>query len=113
LLLADEPTNQLDSTATGQVLSLLNAINERLGTTIVVVTHDPVVAAALPRTVTVRDGRVGSEGRRGTDFAVVDGSGSLQLPPGVLLQYPPHSRLIVELEEGRIILRPEEPGEPA
>jgi len=62
--------------------------------------------------VTIRDGRVGSEGRRGTQFAVVDGSGSLQLPPGVLQQYPPHSRLIVELEEGRIILRPENPGEP-
>jgi putative ABC transport system ATP-binding protein len=113
LLLADEPTNQLDSAATGRVLSLLQAINDRLGTTIVVVTHDPVVAAALPRTVTIRDGRVGSEGRRGTQFAVVDGSGSLQLPPGVLQQYPPHSRLIVELEEGRIILRPESPGEPA
>jgi putative ABC transport system ATP-binding protein len=110
LLLADEPTNQLDSTATDRVLSLLQAINERLGTTIVVVTHDPVVAAALPRTVTIRDGRVGSEGQRGTQFAVVDGSGSLQLPPGVLQKYPPHSRLIVELEEGRIILRPENPG---
>jgi len=113
LLLADEPTNQLDSAATGRVLSLLRAINDRLGTTIVVVTHDPVVAAALPRTVTIRDGRVGSEGRRGTQFAVVDGSGSVQLPPGVLLQYPPHSRLIVQLEEGRIILRPENPGEPS
>jgi putative ABC transport system ATP-binding protein len=110
LLLADEPTNQLDSTATERVLSLLTTINDRLGTTIIVVTHDPVVAAALPRTVTVRDGRVGSEGRRGIDFAVVDGSGTLQLPPSVLLQYPPHSRLIVELEEGRIILRPEDHG---
>jgi putative ABC transport system ATP-binding protein len=110
LLLADEPTNQLDSTATERVLSLLQAINERLGTTIVVVTHDPVVAAGLPRTVTIRDGRVGSEGRRGTQFAVVDGSGSVQLPPGVLQHYPPHSRLIVELEDGRIILRPEYPG---
>ena len=111
LLLADEPTNQLDSTATQRVLSLLQAINESLGTTIVVVTHDPVVAAALPRTVTIRDGRVGSEGRKGTQFAVVDGSGSLQLPPAVLQQYPPHSRLIVELEDGRIVLRPDEdPG---
>jgi putative ABC transport system ATP-binding protein len=112
LLLADEPTNQLDSTATRRVLSLLQAINEHLGTTIIVVTHEPVVAAALPRTVTIRDGRVGSEGRRGTQFAVVDGSGSLQLPPGVLQQYPPHSRLIVELEDGRVILRPENPGTP-
>jgi putative ABC transport system ATP-binding protein len=110
LLLADEPTNQLDSAATERVLTLLTAINERLGTTIVVVTHDPVVAAALPRTVTIRDGRVGSEGRRGTQFAVVDGSGSVQLPPGVLALYPPLSRLVVELEDGRIILRAEGPA---
>jgi putative ABC transport system ATP-binding protein len=110
LLLADEPTNQLDSTATGRVLTLLKEINARLGTTIVVVTHDPVVAASLPRTVTIRDGRVGSEGRRGSQFAVVDGSGSVQLPPAALQLYPPHSRLIVELEDGRIILRPEGPA---
>jgi putative ABC transport system ATP-binding protein len=108
LLLADEPTNQLDPTATQQVLSLLEAINESLGTTIIVVTHDPVVAAALPRTVTIRDGRVGSEGLKGTQFAVVDGTGSLQLPPAVLQQYPPSSRLVVDLEDGRIVLRPYE-----
>jgi ABC-type lipoprotein export system ATPase subunit len=108
LLLADEPTNQLDSVATARVISLLQAINERLGTTVVLVTHDPVVATALPRTITIRDGRVGAEGRRGVQYAVVDGSGSVQLPPEVLEQFPPHTRLIVQQDDQGIRLLPEE-----
>jgi putative ABC transport system ATP-binding protein len=108
LLLADEPTNQLDSGATSQVIALLQSINEQFGTTIVLVTHDPVVAAALPRTVTIRDGRVGAEGRQGVQYAVVDGSGSVQLPPEVLEHFPPRTRLIVEQDEKGIRLRPDE-----
>jgi putative ABC transport system ATP-binding protein len=110
LLLADEPTNQLDSAATNQVIALLHAINEQFGTTIVLVTHDPVVAAALPRTVTIRDGRVGAEGRQGVQYAVVDGSGSVQLPPEVLEHFPPRTRLIVDRDEAGIHLRPDETG---
>jgi putative ABC transport system ATP-binding protein len=110
LLLADEPTNQLDSEATAQVISLLQSINESFGTTIVLVTHDPVVAAALPRTVTIRDGRVGAEGRHGAQFAVVDGSGSVQLPPEVLQQFPPQTRLIVAQDDQGIHLRPDDVG---
>lgn len=114
LLLADEPTNQLDSAATAQVISLLQTINQQLGTTIVLVTHDPVVAAALPRTVTIRDGRVGAEGRRGVQYAVVDGSGSVQLPPEVLEFLPPHTRVIVRHDEVGVHLLPEDAteGEP-
>ena len=107
LLLADEPTNQLDAAATAGVIDLLRAINERLGTTIVVVTHDPVVAAALPRTVTIRDGRVGAEGRRGVQYAVMDGNGSIQLPPEVRAQVPPLTRFIVEHDAQGIHLRPD------
>ena len=107
LLLADEPTNQLDSTATARVIDLLHAINDRLGTTIVLVTHDPVVAGALPRTVTIRDGRVGAEGRQGVQYAVVDGSGSVQLPPEILQQFPPRTRLMVQQVDDAILMRPE------
>jgi len=107
LLLADEPTNQLDSTATARVIDLLHAINDRLGTTIVLVTHDPVVAGALPRTVTIRDGRVGAEGRQGVQYAVVDGSGSVQLPPEILQQFPPRTRLVVQQVDDAILMRPE------
>jgi putative ABC transport system ATP-binding protein len=110
LLLADEPTHQLDSTSTGQVIQLLRLINERLGTTIVLVTHDPVVAAALPRTVTIRDGRVGAEGRQGLQYAVMDATGTIQMPPEVREVIPPLTRFIVEHDEHGIHLRPENEG---
>jgi putative ABC transport system ATP-binding protein len=113
LLLADEPTNQLDSAATEGVISLLQSINTRLGTTVVLVTHDPVVAAALPRSITIRDGRVGTEGRRGVQYAVIDGSGSVQLPPEVVDRYPAQTRLVVQLHDDGIHLRPEDPDGPA
>jgi ABC-type lipoprotein export system ATPase subunit len=106
LLLADEPTSQLESAASQKVVSLLHAINEQLGTTVVLVTHDPEVAGAFPRSVIIRDGRVGAEGRRGEQFAVIDGSGSLQLPPDVLQRFPPLTRLRVLRHEDGIDLRP-------
>jgi hypothetical protein len=57
----------------------------------VMVTHDPTVAASVPRTVTIRDGRVGAEGRKGAQFAVVGRDGTLQLPPEVLERFPPQT----------------------
>jgi ABC-type lipoprotein export system ATPase subunit len=109
LLLADEPTNQLDSAATIQVIELLRTINEQLGTTIILVTHDPVVAAALPRTVTIRDGRVGAEGRQGVQYAVMDASGTIQMPPEVREHIAPMTRFVVEHDEDGIHLRPDHP----
>jgi ABC-type multidrug transport system ATPase subunit len=64
LLLADEPTSQLDHRSAASVIELIQAANQDLGTTIIVVTHDPAVGTALGRTVTIRDGRVGAEGAR-------------------------------------------------
>jgi putative ABC transport system ATP-binding protein len=64
LLLADEPTSQLDHETAGAVVGLIRAANEDLGTTVVVVTHDPDVGSALGRTVTIRDGRRGPRGTR-------------------------------------------------
>jgi ABC-type lipoprotein export system ATPase subunit len=107
LLLADEPTSQLDPRATDEVVGLLERINAELGTTIVLVTHDSAVAARLPRTVTIRDGRVGAEGRHGKEYAVVDGAGSVQLPPDVLEVLPPHTRVeVVRRPEGVELRRP-------
>jgi len=57
IILADEPTGNLDSTAGGAVLDLLLDLN-REGSTIVVITHNPELAAALPRRLEIRDGRV-------------------------------------------------------
>ena len=57
LVLADEPTGQLDSTASGEIMTLLKELN-REGTTIVMVTHDMDVAAHARRVITLRDGSV-------------------------------------------------------
>jgi ABC-type lipoprotein export system ATPase subunit len=63
LLLADEPTSQLDRTSATTVLALIKAANETEGTTVVMVTHDPAVGNALRRTITIRDGRSGPRDR--------------------------------------------------
>jgi len=108
LLLLDEPTSQLDHEGRDEVLAAVEDVNRLIGTTVVAVTHDPEVAARLPRTVTIRDGRVGSEGRRGEDFAVVGRDGSIALPPDVLDAVPPGSLLRVQLQDdGTIHLVPE------
>ncbi len=57
VVLADEPTGNLDSAATGELVALLQQLN-RQGVTLVVVTHDPLVAAAMTRRVELRDGRI-------------------------------------------------------
>lgn len=89
VLLADEPTSQLDTESRDAVLDLLRTANIELGTTVVLVSHDPVVAHAMGRSVTIRDGRVGSEGRHGEEYAVVGRDGSVQLPTDVLDLLPP------------------------
>ena len=104
LLLGDEPTSQLDHDARDQVLDALGAINSVWGTTVIVVTHDPEVAARMPRTVTIRDGRVGAEGRLGEEFAVVSADGSVPLPPHVLAQLGPGTLVrLVESEAGWVL----------
>lgn len=108
LLLLDEPTSQLDHEGRDEVLAAVDDVNRQIGTTVVAVTHDPEVAARLRRTVTIRDGRVGAEGRRGEDFAVIARDGSLALPPDVLDVVPPGSLLRVRLDEdGSIRLTPQ------
>jgi putative ABC transport system ATP-binding protein len=58
LLLADEPTGNLDTENSTAVLSILQGLNKRLGQTILMITHDPEAAAFADRTVTMRDGRM-------------------------------------------------------
>ncbi len=112
LLLADEPTSQLDPRARDEVLIALDAVR-RAGTTVVVVTHDPDVGRQLGRTVTIRDGRVGAEGRRGEDYAVVGRDGTVHLPQEVLRRLPPGTLVSVEPQpDGTVLLTPEE-GSPA
>ena len=58
ILLADEPTGNLDSSTGKEILGLIRHLHEQLGATVVMVTHDPGVAATCERTVTLRDGRI-------------------------------------------------------
>jgi lipoprotein-releasing system ATP-binding protein len=64
LLLADEPTGNLDSATSAQIHDLFFAINLQRGTTIVVVTHNAALAASMPRVVALRDGSVERDERK-------------------------------------------------
>ncbi len=64
-----------------------------------IVTHDPDVAARLPRTITIRDGRVGGEGRSGEEYAVVTPDGFLPLPLHVREELAPGTLVRFHLQE--------------
>jgi ABC-type lipoprotein export system ATPase subunit len=90
VLLADEPTGELDSETAAEVFAALRTVNRELGATVVVVTHDAAVSGQVARTVAIRDGRTSSEVLRSHDsadepgrseeFAVMDRAGRVQLP---------------------------------
>jgi putative ABC transport system ATP-binding protein len=118
LLLADEPTGELD-TATAQTLyDLLRDLNKRFGLTIVIVSHDPGIAQHVDRVVAVRDGKLASETVRVqksdsdehhlVELAVVDAAGRLQIPREYLEQFNIRRRVQVELTDMGILIRPPE-----
>jgi ABC-type lipoprotein export system ATPase subunit len=93
VLLADEPTGELDTATALDVFGALQTANRELGVTILVVTHDPAVSAQVRRTIAIRDGRTSSEtlrhataGQAGdtthhtVEYAVMDRAGRVQLP---------------------------------
>jgi putative ABC transport system ATP-binding protein len=65
LLLADEPTGALDTATGGQIVELLQGVREQRGTTILLVTNDPDVAAAADQILRIRDGRIEETTRAG------------------------------------------------
>jgi putative ABC transport system ATP-binding protein len=64
ILLADEPTGNLDSRTGAEILKLIHDLHQRLGATVLIVTHDAGVAESCARTVTLRDGRLAGDLRR-------------------------------------------------
>ena len=93
VLLADEPTGELDSATSDEVFAAFREANRELGVTVVIVTHDQAVSDQVRRTIAIRDGRTSSEVLRRTvlsdsgeehhvaeEFAVLDSAGRLQLP---------------------------------
>ena len=123
VLFCDEPTGELDSAGSAEVYETLRTANERDGTTVVVVTHDPAVATQVRRTVALRDGRTSTEtlrhhgdavGEHGLhpalrtvqEYAVLDSAGRLQLPQAFVDELGLHRRVRVELVEDHIEIWP-------
>ena len=98
LLLADEPTSQLSHEDRDAVIGLVHELGDELGTTIVVVTHQPEVAATFPRTITMKGGRVGLEGRDGAEYVVIGAEGVVHLPTHLAEQGPQGTLVRIEPE---------------
>ena len=119
LLLADEPTGELDSVGSDTVYEVFRNLNREYGTTVMIVTHDPDIAARVDRVVAIRDGRTSTEIFRRVrfegaqtevvheEYVLVDGAGRLQVPREYLDSLNIHDRARVLLGEGRIEVLPE------
>ncbi|MEU6995283.1 ABC transporter ATP-binding protein [Streptomyces sp. NPDC046465] len=122
VLLADEPTGELDSHTAEQIFAAFRTANEELGTTIVIVTHDQAVASEVRRTVAIRDGRTSTEVLRRTEvdaatgqeslisreYAMLDRAGRLQLPAEYTAALDMRDRVALELERDHIAVRPDD-----
>ncbi len=102
VLLADEPTGELDSTTAQQILQLFRQIQSTMALTIIVVTHDPAVAISADRVVSLRDGRTSSETRRRADSAGSESFAGESLLTG--LAASTHEEMIVVDRVGRLQL---------
>ncbi len=120
LLLADEPTGELDDITASEILDLFGQVNNELGTTIVIVTHDPDIAYKVGRVVLIRDGKTSTEIRRRVsyqsisgsadtekeleEFILVDGNGRIQVPRDILEELGIGERAKVETSDGKVII---------
>ncbi|MFC3803409.1 ATP-binding cassette domain-containing protein [Cohnella sp. GCM10012308] len=132
LLLADEPTGSVDSRMAEQILDLFRDLNRQLNLTIVIVTHDPLLARKVDRVVAIRDGKISSEMLRRksydeelkeleagleqeeshVEYAILDKAGRLQVPADYLqaIGIKDTNKVRLELSDGQIILTPPEKG---
>ena len=121
VIFADEPTGELDTSTSELVFGALRAANRELGVTIVVVTHDPLVATQVDRTVAIRDGRTSSEVVRRTsisehgheeviaeEYAVLDRVGRVQLPRDFVDALELKRRVRLELEQDHVGVWPDQ-----
>jgi ABC-type lipoprotein export system ATPase subunit len=136
LLLADEPTGEVDSAMAREILDTLRRLNRETNVTIIIVTHDPQIASAVDRVIAIRDGRTSTETTRqvyslngeseiegleqGQDvdegetevtyeeLVVLDTAGRLQVPRDYLEEFSIGDRARVEITDEGILIRPVE-----
>lgn len=121
VVFADEPTGELDEANSALVLEAMRSVNEQLGVTVLIVTHDPSVSSHVRRTVQIRDGRTSTEVLRSTsldefgierhharEFAVLDRVGRLQLPQEYLTKLDLKDRVRLELEQTHVEVHPDD-----
>jgi ABC-type lipoprotein export system ATPase subunit len=120
VLLADEPTGELDTATSLDVFAAMQTANSELGATILVVTHDPTVSAQVRRTIAIRDGRTSSETLRRAaaggegdtthhtvEYAVMDRAGRVQLPREMTEPLGMANRVRLEAREDHIGVWPD------
>jgi ABC-type lipoprotein export system ATPase subunit len=120
VLLADEPTGELDSATAESVFGALQTANAELGVTVLVVTHDPAVSAMVRRVIAIRDGRTSTETLRhdaadgsgelghAVEYAVLDRAGRLQLPRDMTEALGMRDRVRLEAEPDHIGVWPDQ-----
>jgi ABC-type lipoprotein export system ATPase subunit len=120
VLLADEPTGELDSATAASVFGALQTANASLGVTVLVVTHDPAVSSMVRRTIAIRDGRTATETLRhgatdgsgelghAVEYAVLDRAGRLQLPREMTESLGMRDRVRLEAEPDHIGVWPDQ-----
>jgi ABC-type lipoprotein export system ATPase subunit len=118
LLLADEPTGELDTETAASVFEALQTANSELAVTVLVVTHDPEVSEMVRRVVAIRDGRTSTETLRAdtadgsglghaVEYAVLDRFGRLQLPNEMTDALGMRNRVRLEAEPDHIGVWPD------
>jgi putative ABC transport system ATP-binding protein len=120
LLLADEPTGELDSATALDVFGAFQTANAELGVTVLVVTHDPAVSSQVRRTIAIADGRTSTETLRhsaeaqdgsmthhAVEYAVLDRAGRLQLPLDMIEPLGMRDRVRLEAEADHIGVWPD------
>jgi ABC-type lipoprotein export system ATPase subunit len=123
VLLADEPTGELDTDTAEEVFGALRTANAELGVTILVVTHDHQVSDQVRRTVAIRDGRISSEVLRRTqtdsrgreadvaqEYSVLDRAGRLQIPRDFIEALGMRDRVLLALEPDHVGVWPDAAG---
>ena len=108
LLLADEPTGELDDETSTMVLEKMRYVNENYGTTVVIVTHDPKIEDHVNRSIGMRDGKVVKEvlrkKKKKSEFVVIDSFGGVQIPQEILSKSKIESKASLTSDKSKISL---------